>query len=408
MLQYVQYQRRDLILNLINHYGPISRTELIALTDLRPATVGDIIKELLDQKQITQTGSVSGGHGRRRVMLDINREYLCAIGIAFTPGKVVCIVSRIDGSTVEHVSIPLPAGISKHDISVLITEQVEKILASHPDRKMVGIGICNPLYDPSTYEIKDSLQSNYRHFNDWIWEDLIPSLEKTAGIPVQAFSSVTLPAMAEQRFGAARGKQNFICVELSNGVGSSICADGVMIGGAQGVAGELGHTLITVPGAQAKVCYCGKPGCVEASASYPVLAERIRASLRSGVFSVLSTYHENAEDFTVEDIRRAIESGDRMCRQYVKECAHLLGIAIANAVTLLNPELIVLFGFMVELGDFFLSALEESIRSNVLVLSDTFEIRISESPDITYPLGAAAEIFASYLKTDRYQWVYRA
>ena len=97
-----------------------------------------------------------------------------------------------------------------------------------------------------------------------------------------------------------------------------------------------------------------------------------------------------------------------MCRQYVKECAHLLGIAIANAVTLLNPELIVLFGFMVELGDFFLSALEESIRSNVLVLSDTFEIRISESPDITYPLGAAAEIFASYLKTDRYQWVYRA
>ena len=408
MLRIAQFHRKDLILNLINHFGPVSRTELITMTDLRPATVGDIIKELLDEKQIIQTGAVSGGHGRRRVMLEINREYLCAIGIAFTPGEVVCIISRTDGSIAEQAIIPAPSGISRLELCGRITLQVKGLLASNAERRIVGIGICNPLNDPTTYEARDSLQSNYRHFNDWILQDLVPSLERTCGIPVEAYSAVTLPAMAEQRFGAARGKQNFICVELSNGIGSSICSNGVMISGANGSAGELGHTLLSVPGAQARICYCGKPGCVEASASWPVLAGKIRDALRSGVFSVLSTYHDNAEDFTVADIRRAIEEGDRMCRQYVKESARQLGIAIANAVTLLNPELIVLFGFMVELGDYFLAQLEDSIRSNTLVLSDSFEIKISQDQGITYPLGAAAEVFASYLKTDQYQWVYRA
>ena len=134
MLRIAQFHRKDLILNLINHFGPVSRTELITMTDLRPATVGDIIKELLDEKQIIQTGAVSGGHGRRRVMLEINREYLCAIGIAFTPGEVVCIISRTDGSIAEQAIIPAPSGISRHELCGRITLQVKDLLASNAER----------------------------------------------------------------------------------------------------------------------------------------------------------------------------------------------------------------------------------------------------------------------------------
>ena len=68
--------RKLLILNMIYHLGPISRTELIALTDYRPATVGEIVGDLLEEKLVVEAGQLSGGHGRKRVMLELNRTHL--------------------------------------------------------------------------------------------------------------------------------------------------------------------------------------------------------------------------------------------------------------------------------------------------------------------------------------------
>ena len=77
---------------------------------------------------------------------------------------------------------------------------------------LVGIGICKPFYDPLTYESNHSILSNYVHFHDWIHHSLQPLLEGCAQVPVETFSPVTLPALAEQRFGAAKGARDFICV----------------------------------------------------------------------------------------------------------------------------------------------------------------------------------------------------
>lgn len=399
--------RRGLILNMINHLGPISRTELISLTDYRPATVGTIVAQLLEERLILETGYHSAGHGRKRIMLEINSERLCAIGISFSARGVNYIVAQADGNILHESETSIPASNSKRELAGEITEHVRMLLGLFPQRCIIGVGICNPLYDPCSYDAAGPVLSNYLHFNDWIHEDLTPMLEALGPLTVSSFSGVTMPALAEQRFGVAKGMDHFLWIELTNGFGASIFCNGSVYGGANGAAGELGHTVINHAQAGQKLCYCGKPGCVESATAYPALIGAIRKSLHEGVFSVLNTYHSDPEEITVQDLRRALEEGDRLCMYHVKNVAQQMGMAIANAVTLLNPQMIVLYGFMLELGEYFLQQLETAIRENVLSLASNFEIRVSGTLESIMPLGAVAEIFSNYLKMDDYRWVYQ-
>lgn len=407
MSQDTSNHRRGLILNMINHLGPISRTELISLTDYRPATVGSIVAQLLEEQLCLETGYHSAGHGRKRIMLEINNKRLCAIGISFSSHSVNYIVAQADGNILHKSETRIPADISKRELAKAIKDHVQTLLTLFPQRRIIGVGICNPLYDPLSYEAAGPVLANYVHFNDWIQEDLTPMLEALGQLTVQSFSGVTMPALAEQRFGVAKGMDHFLWIELTNGIGASIFCNGSVYGGANGVAGELGHTVINHNSTNQKLCYCGKPGCVESSTAYPALIGAIRKSLADGVFSVLNTYHSNPEDITVQDLRQALEEGDRLCIYHVKNVAQQMGIAIANAVTLLNPQMIVLYGFMLELGDYFLQQLETAIRENVLSLASNFEIRVSGALESIMPLGAVAEIFSDYLKMDDYRWVYQ-
>ena len=401
------FHKRNLILNIISHLGPISRTELIDLTDYRPASVSTIIKDLLDERLIVETGYSSTGHGRKRVLLEINKTHLCAISLAFHPGSVTILAAQIDGTILQQEDIPFTPGTSKEDLIERITEQVGRLILAYRDREIVGIGICEPLYDPTSYRPEFSFLTNYLHYNDWVKLGLKPHLEELFRLPVETYSGVVLPAMAERHYGTAKGVDNFICVELSNGIGSSLCLNGSPVAGATGRAGELGHTVIDSSNSAGRLCFCGKPGCVETDTAYPALAARLAAAMEQGVFSSLGSHMDPQRGITVDAVRKALDEGDRMCMHSVKIIAQQLGVAIANAVNLLNPELVVLHGFMINLGDYFLQQLELAIRENTISVAGDFELRVSPAMESFLPLGAVAEIFSSYLRTDDYKWVYK-
>lgn len=393
--------RKYMILNLIHRFGPISRTRLVELTDYRPASVGEIIRELLEQEIVVESGALSMGHGRKRTMLEINKDRLCAIGVSFSDETVTFILAGIDGSIFCKRDLPLSVRAVQANLSAKILSVVRELIKDHADKRVVGIGLCDVMADPTGYQLRAA------HFTDWIHTELHPLLEKATDLYTDAFSALTLPAMAEQRFGVARGASDFFCVELSNGIGISICCNGKVVPGANGMAGEIGHTIIDAEHAEERMCYCGKPGCVECTTAYPALVRDIRRALDSGTHSVLNEFYDRSRTLEVRDIRRALDQGDQLCRYYVKRSAKAIGIAIANAVNLLNPELVIPFGFMLELGDWFTEHLEESIRENVLTFSKNFEIRESSSMDSLLPLGAVAEIFSHFLRMEDYQWVYQ-
>lgn len=129
----------------------------------------------------------------------------------------------------------------------------------------------------------------------------------------------------------------------------------------------------------------------------------MRQALNQGVFSCL----DPDKPITARAIRQALAEEDRLCMHLVRQTAQRLGVAIANAVNLLNPELVILHGFMLELGEWFLAQLEQAIRENTLIIASDFSLRISDKMEELLPLGAVAEVFSGYLRSDDYKWVYQ-
>jgi len=399
--------KKYLLLNLIHHLEPISRTELSELTDYRPASISTIIRDLMDEGFIIETGFASNGPGRKRTLLEMNKTHLCAIGLSFSPRHVSYLVSQVDGTILHQSKEAIDPSASKDVLVAEVLEQISILINSFHSRKLIGIGISEPPYDPAFYHPSNSLLDNYTHFNSWVHQKLKPQLEKLSNLPVQTYSGVTMPAMAEYRFGVAKGIQNFICVELSNGIGASICCNGIAVSGEYGKAAELGHTVINYNPNTSKLCYCGKPNCIETSTAFPALVSRISKALDDGVLSILKSYPEIQNGITLEAIRWALDMEDPMCRYYVKDIAVHLGVAISNAVNLLNPKMVVLYGFMIELGDFFLQELKSSIQENVFAPLRNFEICISNSTETLFGLGAVAEIYSYFFKEDNYRWIYQ-
>lgn len=399
-------RQRFVLLNMVNRFGPISRKKLTVLSNYRPASVSELIKELLEEGLLVESGHFSTGYGRKRVLLDINKAFLCAIGIGFSATSITYLLSQYDGTILHRIETQVPPEISKEELEHAILAQTKDLLAQFPHKEIVGVGLSEPLYHELSYWKESVPDLAYTHFNDWIRNALRTRISEETGLYADNFSAVTLPALAEARFGTARGVQNFFCVELSNGIGCSIYCNGHVVAGANGAAGELGHTVVDTIDPNEMLCYCGKPGCVEERAAFPALEQTIRRSLDKGVNSCLQQSYVPGTPLTVAQIRSALDQGDQLCRHCVRQITQKLGIAIANAVNLLNPELVVLYGFMVELGDYFLQQLSMAIEENTMALSRKFSIQVSPSLERILPLGAVAELFSTYLRIPEFQWIY--
>lgn len=389
-------QRKNIILNMINHLGPISRTALIELTDFRPATVGALASDLIADKLIVETENVSVGHGRKRVLLDINKSHLCAVGISFAPKHITFIVAQFDGQILHSCQLTTNMARPNDDHISMVSQQLTDILQEYSDKNIVGIGVCKFMYDTTNCISSTST---------WIEEKLIPHLQQVTPLPIRLFSEVTLSAVSEHRYGVAKDTNNFIWINLTDSITASLYCDGVAIAGANHAAGTLGH--MTANDGNQKLCSCGKPGCIEATSAWPALAADIRKALHDGVHTSLRSSGESIDDFTYMDVRRALDENDHMCSHFVKAAARRIGHAIANVVNLLNPELIVLHGFMLRLGKHFTQEMEDTIRENVVPSASNFTVTISNDFENPMLLGAVAEIFSAYLHTEDYHWIYK-
>lgn len=406
MLTDYRLLRRYTILNYLNHFGSLSRKKLIALTDYRPASVTELVKELIEEGLVVESGQLIGGIGRRRTLLSLNNNSICAIGVLLSYYNVTYVLSQMDGTIVEKSEIRVDDPHAP-DLAGQVTGEILRLIKNHPEREVVGIGLADPLFDEAHFNFTSSLPQVYEQYVDWARMELPRLLEKSVDVPVRAFSANALPALAEQHFGSAKGKTDVVCIELSNGLGSSVIAGGTLVTGYQGRAGEFGHTTINFGLENRTMCYCGKTGCVEADAAFPYIRNNIRSALKNGTFSALLDFYNPDTALTVRDIRRGLDMGDILCEHYVRESARRIGAAIANIVNVLNPEIIVLFGFMTELGDFFINEIKSILRRNTLVFLRDYQVVVNTEMEEIMPLGAAAEMFSEYLHSDDFSYIYR-
>ena len=246
----------------------------------------------------------------------------------------------------------------------------------------VGIGFAG------MFSSHDGFVSNSPHLG---WRD-VPfglMLRRRLGDRVAVLNDVNAITLGEQALGAAAGAADVLAVFVGTGIGGGLIEGGRLVSGARGCAAEIGHCKV-IWGPEARECACGKRGCVEAYAGGHNLQRRVRAELRGGARSLAVSLAGGADQVHPGHLDKAAERGDSYALDLYDEIAPLLGVAIANAVTLTNPTHVILGGGVLSrtpvLREEVVAALEVAVNPPAL---EGLTIADAALGDDAGPIGAA-------------------
>ncbi|HAF28497.1 MAG TPA: glucokinase [Bacteroidales bacterium] len=248
----------------------------------------------------------------------------------------------------------------------------------------VGIGAPNGNYYKGTIEFAPNLP----------WKGKVPLadlLSKKIGLPVKLTNDANAAAMGEMIYGNAKYLKDFIMITLGTGLGSGFVANGKMILGHDGFAGELGHAIFDPNG---RMCNCGRKGCLETYASASGIVRTVKEFLaESDEPSVLR--HIAIDDISSEMIYKASLERDPIALKAFDYTAYVLGIMLANAVAITSPEVIFLFGGLANAGDRLFKPVKRYMNEHLLeIYKDKIELKPSGlSENDAAILGAAALIW---------------
>jgi glucokinase len=180
------------------------------------------------------------------------------------------------------------------------------------------------------------------------WKDipLKKELEKQLGVPVFVENDCNIAMLGVYVAELKSRPRHAVGIFVGTGIGGGLFLNGEAFGGLSHTAGEIGHMILEVNGPK---CGCGNKGCFEALASRTAMFYRIKAAVKDGQKTVLTEMLGNdLSDMRSGDLRKAIRKGDKFVEKVVEEAAEYIGIAAANLINLLNPELVVLGGGVID------------------------------------------------------------
>ncbi len=195
------------------------------------------------------------------------------------------------------------------------------------------------------------------------WEDvpLKKTLEKQLGIPVFVENDCNAAILGVYETELSAKPSHVVGIFLGTGIGGGIILGGKLYSGFTGTAGEIGHMVLQVGGPK---CGCGSRGCFEALASRTAIFRRLSEAVADGKKTLLTeSLGPDLKDLRSGDLRKAIKKGDKLVEQIVEEAAEYTGIAVANVINLLNPQVVVLGGGVIDaLGEEMMAIIVETAQ----------------------------------------------
>jgi glucokinase len=297
------------------------------------------------------------------------------------------------GKCLAESSIPTRAHEDACSLVERLTLKIREVFASLSDQCVIlgiGIGAPNANYYRGTVENPPNLN----------WKGVTPLvalIKERFDLPVVITNDANAAALGEMQFGAARGMRDFIVITLGTGLGSGIVSNGELIYGADGFAGEIGHTIVDPQGRE---CGCGKRGCLEAYASATGICRTIfemLCNMRDASEFRDMSYHQ----LTAKKITEAACKGDAIALAAFDYTGGILGMKLADSVAHTSPEAIILFGGLAHAGDLLFIPTKRAMEENLLgIFRGKVKLLPSSLPEgNTAVLGAAALSWTELLKT---------
>jgi len=273
------------------------------------------------------------------------------------------------------------------DFAIAISENIKELIKKQDKGlklKGVGLGAPNGNYYNGTVEFAPNLR----------WKgvlNFVQLFEKHFEVPVILTNDANAAAIGEMMYGAAKGMKDFVVVTLGTGLGSGFVANGELIYGHDGFAGELGHTNAVPDG---RLCGCGRKGCLEQYASATGIVKTVIEMINStNKPSILREIDEGL--LTSKKIYEAAKNGDVLSLDAFDYTAQILGRSLADAVAITSPEAIILFGGLAQAGDYILVPTKKYMEENMLnVYKDKVKLMLSlVAGENAAVLGASALVW---------------
>ncbi|MBO0993333.1 ROK family transcriptional regulator [Bacillus sp. SD088] len=335
--QMIKEINQQKVLRLIYIEGPIPRVDLAGKTGLTQQTITNIVNRLLSENLILETAPVSNGGRRRPIPLIINSTNMYAIGIELAIKYVRGTLMDFKNNTLKEITEYVPRYEHEEHPMEYIFKVIDQLLEQVPKKEgLKGIGLSvQGLVDVSKGTIIYSPGLRWRDF------PLKEKLENRYGLPIYLENDANLLAIVESLNGKLALSEQSMVFKFDYGIGSAMVINKQLLHGANYVAGELGHYK-AFTGNDAIPCHCGAKGCLTTFAS-------ISGLKRNG-------------GFTLEEFNQAVRANDPAAMEIFEKIQTSIAKAIANLITLFNPEHILFTGrFLDEIGDLMIPLLKKDI-----------------------------------------------
>jgi len=318
----------------------LSRVELARELQLAPSTAGIYVDRLLRDHFLIEGHKVDREQGRPPTLLSLNPDGGRFVGVDFEARSILATVVDFSQQVVKQSRRAIREGDSVERILVQIEEIIRTVIAGD-NRPLLGIGVGVP----GTIDPVEGIARGYAFIPGWKDVPLASRLAEAFGVPVHLENNIRSMAMAELWFGQGLGLRNFVCLGVRTGIGAGIIADGRLLRGEYGNAGQVGKWLAP-----------GVPATVTKSASHTL--ESV-ASLQA-ILAAATVATGKELDWSA--LRVAVEAGDRKILQVLEQAADFHGWAIHQLQLLFDPRRVIVVGPLAELGSAFLDPLRAAVH----------------------------------------------
>ena len=380
---------RRLVLKTIYDQGPISRADVARITQLARTTISNVVAELIAEGWVEEVGQRVLERGKPATMLCVNKDARHIIGIDLAGREFVGTVNDLRGSILYRRQAPFD-GLKGMDALQRVYDLIDDLVvaASSP---LLGIGVGVPgVVDVEQGVVRQSDRLDWRDF------PLQSLLADRYHFPIHIANDSHVAAFGENSFGDEPGVSNLVVITAGLGVSAGIVLDGRLHFGDSFAAGEIGHITV-VRGEDARLCFCGRRGCLETVVNENALIEQARDIARQHPDSKLYLFVDSPEAITeVEVVLKAFKAGDRYLAQVVEQTGRYLGDLAASITSILNVEHIVLSGSIARFGTPLLTEIQHECEKSIHpMLASRIKIKPSSLGQDIVSKGAVAMVLSS-------------
>ena len=350
-----------------------------------------LVNELMSDGYVLETGFAPSTGGRKPVMYSLKPDVLYIVSVAldqFVARIVIMDLHNRFASPIEKFELPLYKNPQALNI---LTDKIDHVITKSgiPRDRIAGVGIGMPGF----VDFKKGINYSFLKLTG---KGLADHITDRLNIPVFIDNDSSLIALAESRFGMAKGKKNAMVINIGWGIGLGLVLNAELFRGHSGFAGEFSHIPLFANG---KLCSCGKSGCLETETSLLVIIEKAKEGLQNGKISVLKPSQLEHYEEASEAMIMAVHDGDRYVVELFSEAGYNIGRGVAILIHILNPEVIILSGRGSTAGKIWQAPIQQALNEHCIPrLAANTMIETSTLGYQAELIGAAALVMENYEK----------